>query len=81
MSEYRHRISRRGLLGGVAGAAATASLLGSLALSIVEAAQGSRKPTLDSIEHVVILMQENRSFDHYYGTMKGVRGFGDRALL
>src|SRR3546814_14395992 len=23
-------------------------------------------------------MQENRSFDHYFGTMKGVRGFGDR---
>ena len=22
-------------------------------------------------------MQENRSFDHYFGSMKGVRGFGD----
>ena len=29
------------------------------------------------VEHVVILMQENRSFDHYFGTLKGVRGFGD----
>ncbi|MBF6334129.1 alkaline phosphatase family protein [Nocardia transvalensis] len=29
------------------------------------------------IEHVVLLMQENRSFDHYFGTMPGVRGFGD----
>ena len=28
-------------------------------------------------EHVVILMQENRSFDHTYGTLKGVRGFND----
>ncbi len=28
-------------------------------------------------EHVVILMQENRSFDHSYGTLKGVRGFND----
>src|ERR1044072_7655632 len=28
-------------------------------------------------EHVVILMQENRSFDHAYGTLKGVRGFDD----
>jgi len=28
-------------------------------------------------EHVVILMQENRSFDHCFGTMKGVRGFND----
>ncbi len=28
-------------------------------------------------EHVVILMQENRSFDHSYGTLNGVRGFND----
>ncbi|MEO6916188.1 MAG: phospholipase C, phosphocholine-specific [Chitinophagaceae bacterium] len=28
-------------------------------------------------EHVVILMQENRSFDHCFGTMQGVRGFND----
>lgn len=34
--------------------------------------------TLQDVKHVVILMQENRSFDHYFGTMSGVRGFGDR---
>ncbi|MEN9674689.1 MAG: hypothetical protein RIS76_585, partial [Verrucomicrobiota bacterium] len=28
-------------------------------------------------EHVVILMQENRSFDHCYGALRGVRGFND----
>ncbi|WP_394762323.1 phosphocholine-specific phospholipase C [Phenylobacterium sp.] len=33
--------------------------------------------TIRDVEHVVILMQENRSFDHYFGTMRGVRGFGD----
>ncbi|MBS7456935.1 phosphocholine-specific phospholipase C [Coralloluteibacterium stylophorae] len=33
--------------------------------------------TLADIGHVVILMQENRSFDHYFGTLRGVRGFGD----
>ena len=33
--------------------------------------------TIMDVEHVVILMQENRSFDHYFGTFKGVRGFGD----
>jgi phospholipase C len=27
------------------------------------------------IKHVVILMQENRSFDHYFGSLRGVRGF------
>jgi phospholipase C len=33
--------------------------------------------TIRDVEHVVILMQENRSFDHYFGTMRGVRGYGD----
>lgn len=28
-------------------------------------------------EHVVILMQENRSFDHTFGSLRGVRGFND----
>ncbi len=32
---------------------------------------------LSDIEHIVLLMQENRSFDHYFGTLSGVRGFGD----
>lgn len=33
-------------------------------------------------EHIVILMQENRSFDHSYGTLRGVRGFDDpRAMV
>ncbi|GLW99061.1 phosphocholine-specific phospholipase C [Microtetraspora sp. NBRC 16547] len=36
---------------------------------------------MDDIRHVVILMQENRSFDHYFGTLNGVRGFGDRQAL
>lgn len=34
--------------------------------------------TIRDVKHVVILMQENRSFDHYFGTLRGVRGFGDR---
>ncbi|MDQ2987585.1 MAG: phospholipase C, phosphocholine-specific, partial [Pseudomonadota bacterium] len=33
--------------------------------------------TIADVRHVVILMQENRSFDHYFGTLNGVRGFGD----
>lgn len=33
--------------------------------------------SLEDVEHVIFLMQENRSFDHYYGTLRGVRGFGD----
>jgi phospholipase C len=33
--------------------------------------------TIADVEHVVILMQENRAFDHYFGTLRGVRGFAD----
>ncbi|HEY0248357.1 MAG TPA: alkaline phosphatase family protein [Gryllotalpicola sp.] len=33
--------------------------------------------SLKDVKHVVMLMQENRSFDHYYGTLSGVRGFDD----
>src|SRR5512141_1940761 len=37
----------------------------------------ARTGTIKDVEHVVILMQENRSFDHYFGTLRGVRGYGD----
>jgi phospholipase C len=37
-----------------------------------------RTGTIADVQHIVILMQENRSFDHYFGTLRGVRGFGDR---
>jgi phospholipase C len=33
--------------------------------------------TIQDVQHVVILMQENRSFDHYLGALRGVRGFDD----
>ncbi|MEC3878369.1 phosphocholine-specific phospholipase C [Parapedobacter sp. 10938] len=42
----------------------------------VEAHNATR--SINDVEHIVILMQENRSFDHYFGAMRGVRGFGDR---
>lgn len=35
---------------------------------------------ISEIKHVVVLMQENRSFDHYFGAMPGVRGFGDTSV-
>jgi phospholipase C len=40
----------------------------------------ARAGSLSKIKHVVVLMQENRSFDHYFGTMPGVRGFADSAV-
>ncbi|MFD5115730.1 phosphocholine-specific phospholipase C [Streptomyces sp. NPDC058391] len=72
-------ISRRRMLAlgsGALGAAAAGSVLPPslrAALAAEPAAGGMR-----AIKHVVILMQENRSFDHYFGTLRGVRGFGDR---
>jgi phospholipase C len=37
--------------------------------------------TIADVQHVVILMQENRSFDHYFGALRGVRGFNDPNVL
>jgi phospholipase C len=36
-----------------------------------------RTGTIRDVEHVVILMQENRPFDHHFGMLRGVRGFSD----
>jgi phospholipase C len=36
-----------------------------------------RGSTYLDAEHIVFLMQENRSFDHAYGTLQEVRGFND----
>jgi phospholipase C len=35
---------------------------------------------ISEIKNVVVLMQENRSFDHYFGAMPGVRGFADPSV-
>src|ERR1041384_6242723 len=55
----------------------------SLALSVAAMAGSvcAQVPGLSNVQHVVIFMQENRSFDHYFGTLKGVRGFNDRNAL
>jgi phospholipase C len=57
----------------------TAELSAFLFASIERAAAIQPTPgsTFRDAEHVVILMQENRSFDHSFGTLRGVRGFGD----
>merc|ERR1719162_1399084 len=41
--------------------------------------QATASGTIDDVKHIVVFMQENRAFDHYYGTLKGTRGFNDRA--
>lgn len=37
--------------------------------------------TIADVRHVILYMNENRSFDHYFGMLKGVRGFNDRNAL
>ncbi|KQZ76965.1 phospholipase [Sphingopyxis sp. Root214] len=71
--------TRRRLLKHAAQAAsfAAASTLMPPNVQKVLAQEPRRKGSLRDIKHVVLLMQENRSFDHYYGTLPGVRGFGD----
>jgi phospholipase C len=69
----REFIKKAALLSGAAG------FLGGLPESIQRALAITPEPgtTFLDAEHIVILMQENRSFDHAYGTMRGVRGFND----
>src|SRR5262252_5625687 len=37
----------------------------------------NRTRSIQDVQHIVILMQENRPFDHHFGTLRGVRGFND----
>jgi len=71
------RMTRRRLLQVGAGAGLTA--LAADPLMQVALAKKKLPPAdLTDIEHVVIVIQENRSFDHYFGMLPGVRGFGDK---
>ncbi len=75
-----HGNGRRGFLKQLGAGAALAALPPTIARALaIEPAQ--RTGTLHDVAHVVILMQENRSFDHYFGTLRGVRGFGDRFVV
>lgn len=73
MDTRRDFIKKAALLSGGAG------LLNTLPPSIQKALaiDPIRGSTYLDAEHIVILMQENRSFDHCYGSLQGVRGFND----
>jgi phospholipase C len=75
-------VTRRHLLSsaavGAGGVLASSLLPPALARA---AADGPRRGSLRDVKHVVIHMQENRSFDHYFGTLGGVTGFGDPNVL
>jgi phospholipase C len=83
-------VSRRRFLQatGLGAAAAAAAGLGAgpAAASTASRSAAGRLPadwtgSIADLKHVVILMQENRSFDHYFGTLRGVRGFADKQAL
>ena len=76
-------LTRRRLLKNAVGLAASAAASALMPPNVQRAlAQGVLSSgSLSDIKHVVILMQENRSFDHYFGTLSGVRGFDDPKAL
>ena len=66
-------LDRRHFLLAAAGSALPASIARAAAIDA-----RVRTGTIRDVEHIVIFMQENRGFDHYFGAMNGVRGFADR---
>ena len=73
-------VSRRTLLGSAA-AVVGASVVAAPGEAAAYRPKHPLHHDLRDIKHIVVMMQENRSFDHYFGTLRGVRGFGDRSYL
>jgi len=73
-------VGRRAFLQFLTSAAVTAALPASIERALAIPAH-QRNGTIEDVEHIVILMQENRAFDHYFGTLRGVRGFGDPRVM
>jgi phospholipase C len=81
MSEAQDRvidpkITRRGFVAG-AGVAAAGAGVAAMGLGAGTASAADSTNPLDGIEHIIVWVQENRSFDHYFGTYPGVAGFAD----
>lgn len=73
-------MSRRDFLRTMGKSAGASAVLATFPPSIQKALAlpaNQRTRSLQDVEHIVVLTQENRSFDHYFGTLEGVRGFGD----
>jgi phospholipase C len=82
MSEdTRHEITRRQLIGAGTGAGAAMLAGGSLARAMAAASTLADRRLRSEVKHIVVLMQENRSFDTYFGTMRGVLGFQDPGAI
>ena len=76
------RLNRRRFVTSAAAVAGAAGLSGVLPESLARAATKSpKKFDLSQVKHLVFQMQENRSFDHYFGTFPGARGFNDPTAI
>ena len=73
--------SRRDFLkfsAGLAGATAATALLPESIRKALAIEPNTVTGTIQDVQHIVVFMQENRSFDHYLGHLSGVRGYNDR---
>jgi phospholipase C len=90
----KNQTSRRAFMVGgaaaVGAAAATSAGMGANRRGITDeqarlldkiTATATSSASLSDVKHIVILMQENRSFDHYFGSLSGVAGFSDPNVL
>src|SRR5215470_3725146 len=75
MSKTDKKMDRRTFLQ-VTGATALTALQANIDKALATSAK-NRTGTIQDVEHIVILMQENRPFDHHFGALRGVRGFND----
>jgi phospholipase C len=70
-------IDRRQFLQLMGGAGATLATLQATIAKALAIPANDRTRSIQDVEHIIILTQENRPFDHYFGTLRGVRGFND----
>ena len=75
--EAKHGLTRRQLIGAGAGTGAALLASGSSSKAMAVGDAWSNRHLRSQVKHIVVLMQENRSFDEYFGTLRGVRGFDD----
>jgi len=74
MNSNAHFVSRRRFLRTTGTLSAAAACGGLLPASAASRAKQLPKPNKSGIEHVVVVMMENRSFDHFLGWLPGADG-------
>lgn len=74
------KLSRRTLLKSAAAGGAALAASG-LPVFAAEPAKGDRTGLRDKVDHIIVIFQENRSFDHYFGTYRSPQGHAVENLL